>query len=208
MSSEPEKFILRTTLTSPFGFKARLAVEVLGLGDRVKVMPADVNDEKDSLRQQNPLGKIPCLVRPDGGGVFDSGVILEFLQDLAGTERLMPLRGPKRFEKFTRARLIDGIIDAGALIIYEGRWHEPAAQSQGWLAYQRGKMLRALAALEADPPNPRESDAVAIGLACALEFLDRRKPVEWRTNFPKLVAWFATFILHEPAFDRTRPPQA
>ena len=61
-----ETFVLRTTLTSPFGRKARMAADVLGLNERVTVTHADVADENDTLRRQNPLGKIPCLVRADG----------------------------------------------------------------------------------------------------------------------------------------------
>ena len=206
MSTEPEKFVLRTTLTSPFGRKARMAADVLGLRDRVTVVHADVADENDTLRQQNPLGKIPCLVRADGTTVYDSGVILECLQEAAGTDRLMPARGPDRIRKFTMARLADGIIDAGALIIYEGRYHETGAQSERWVALQRGKIVRALAAFERDPPDPRKSDAVAIGLACALEFLDRRKAVEWRPTHPRLVAFLDAFAKNEPAYERTNPP--
>lgn len=206
MATEPEKLVLRTTLTSPFGRKARMAAEVLGLRDRVTVVHADVADENDTLRQQNPLGKIPCLIRQDGTPVYDSGVIVECLQEVAGTDRLMPISGPDRIRKFTRARLADGIIDAGALIIYEGRYHEPGAQSERWLALQRGKIERALAAFESDPPDASKSDAVSIGLACALAFLDKRKAVEWRPTCPRLVAWFDAFVKSEPAFERTNPP--
>lgn len=208
MTTASEKFILRTTLTSPFGFKVRLAVEVLGLNQRVTVAAVDVSDEKDTLRQQNPLGRIPCLVLPDGTGVYDSVVIVDFLQELAGTDRLLPRSGAARTRKFTLGRLADGIMEAGGLIIYEGRWHEPGTQSQGWINYQRGKVTRALAAFEAAPPDPRESDLVAICLACALEFLDRRKAVDWRLTCPRLVDWYAAFIDHEPAFNRTKPPAA
>jgi glutathione S-transferase len=206
MSPEPEKFVLRTTLTSPFGRKARMAADVLGMNDRVTVQHADVADENDTLRKQNPLGKIPCLVRADGTPVYDSGVIVECLQEAAGTDRLMPTRGPDRIRKFTMARLADGIIDAGALIIYEGRYHEAEAQSERWLALQRGKIVRALAEFERQPPDPRTSDAVSIGLACALAFLDKRKAVEWRPTCPHLTAWFEAFQRNEPAFERTTPP--
>jgi glutathione S-transferase len=170
------------------------------------VVHADVADENDTLRQQNPLGKIPCLVRADGSAVYDSGVILECLQEAADTDQLMAARGPERIRKFTMARLADGIIDAGALIIYEGRYHEPGAQSESWVALQRGKIVRALAAFERDPPDAGKSDAVAIGLACALEFLDRRKAVEWRSTHPRLVAFLDAFAKNEPAYGRTNPP--
>ena len=69
MASQPERFVLRTTLTSPFGRKARMATDVLGLADRVTVQHADTADANDTLRRQNPIGKIPCLVREDGSAV-------------------------------------------------------------------------------------------------------------------------------------------
>lgn len=202
MVPAPEQFILRTTLTSPFGRKVRLAADVLGLADRVTVETADVSNAQDSLRQQNPLGKMPCLVRADGSGIFDSSVIVEFLQHVAGTEQLIPWRGADRFALLTRAKLGDGIMEAGGLIIYEARWHEEAKVSQGWIDYQCGKMERALAAFEANPPDPRKVDLVAVVLACALEFLDRRPAVAWRSTCPRLVEWLDAFARHEPAYGR------
>lgn len=206
MPAETEKFVLRTTLTSPFGRKARMAADVLGLSARVTVMPADTADENDTLRQQNPIGKIPCLLRADGTSVYDSSVILEFLQEVAGTHKLLPASGPARIPMLTWTRLADGIIDAGAVIIYEGRYHAPGAQSDYWLAHQRGKIMRALAAFEASPPDAGQTDAVSIGLACALGFLDKRQPVQWRADCPRLAAWLADFAENEPAFERTRAP--
>jgi len=208
MASEPEQFVLRSTLTSPFVRKVRMVVEALGLSDRVTLVPTDAADPNDALRQQNPLGKYPCLVRADGSAVYDSSVILEFLQQVAGTDRLLPVSGPQRISMLTLTRLADGIIDAGALIIYEGRYHEPGTQSEKWLEYQRGKIQRALAAFEASPPDAARTDAVSIGLACALGFLDKRQPVPWRPACPRLVAWLEAFAASEPAFARTRAPDA
>ena len=116
--SEPQKFVLRSTLTSPFGRKVRMALEVLGLADRVTMVPANPLDENDTLRQQNPLGKMPCLVCPDGSTVYDSGVIIEYLQELSGGKRLLPVRGSARYKALTRARLADGIMDASILVVY------------------------------------------------------------------------------------------
>jgi len=59
MPTDPEIFVLRSTLTSPFGRKVRMAAEALKLSDRIAVIPADLQDETDTLRTQNPLGKIP-----------------------------------------------------------------------------------------------------------------------------------------------------
>lgn len=206
MTAPAETFILRTTLTSPFGRKVLMAAHVLQLADRITVVSADYADPADSLRRQNPLGKIPCLVRADGSTVYDSSVILEFLQEVAGSSALLPREGMARVQALTATRLADGIIDAGALIIYEERYHPEGQRSSTWIEHQRGKMQRAVDAFEANPPDPQVSDAVTISLACALGFLDKRKPLPWRADHPRLVAWFDAFQAREPAFAQTQAP--
>jgi glutathione S-transferase len=120
---------------------------------------------------------------------------------------MLPARGLPRYQALTRARLADGITEAALLMVYEGRYRDdPATHSQRWLDHQRGKIGRALAAFEAAPPDPDKTDIVAIGLACALGYLDWRKPVEWRQAHPGLVRWLTEFAEHEPAFARTRAP--
>jgi len=203
-----ENFVLRSTVTSPFGRKVRMAIDALGLTGRVTVKPANPLDDNDTLRKENPLGKMPCLILPDGSTIYDSGIIIEFLQDLAGTDRLLPLRGPARFKALTLARLADGIMDASILVVYEGRFRPDLPHSQRWLDHQRGKILRGLAAFEASPPNPENTDVVSIGLSCALGYLDWRKQVDWRAAFPGLVTWLDRFSAHEPAFERTHAQEA
>jgi len=88
----PEQFVLRSTLTSPFGRKVRMAAEALNLSDRIELVPADPRDERDTLRKQNPLGKMPCLMLSDGTPIYDSGVIIEYLDQLAGGGKLLPAR--------------------------------------------------------------------------------------------------------------------
>jgi len=201
-------WVLRSTLTSPFGRKVRMAAAVLGMSDRYRLEPADTLNESDSLRAQNPLGKLPCLLLADGTALYDSRVIIEFLQDEAGTDRLVPKGGLVRYTTLTRATLADGITDAALLMVYEGRFRDPAMHSQRWLAHQRGKITRALAGLERTPPDARVTDIAAIALSCALAYLDWRKPVEWRPAHPRLAQWLADFAAAEPAFDATRAPEA
>jgi glutathione S-transferase len=199
-----ENFVLRSTLTSPFGRKVRMAIDVLGLGSRVTVDPADPLDEDDTLRQQNPLGKMPCLILADGSTIYDSGIIIEYLQDVAGTDRLLPLRGRDRYRALTLSRLADGIMDASILVVYETRFRSDLPHSPRWLSHQQGKIRRGLAAFEASPPDPDKTDVVSIGLSCALGYLDWRKQVDWRPSYPVLVDWLTRFSAHEPAFERTR----
>ena len=203
MTGKPT-WVLRSTLTSPFGRKVRMAAAVLGLTDRYRLVPADTLDETDTLRQQNPLGKLPCLLLEDGTALYDSRVIVEFLQDEAGADRLVPKSGLARYTTLTRATLADGITDAALLMVYEGRFRDPATHSERWLAHQRGKIMRGLAEFERDPPDPTCTDLVAIGLSCTLGYLDWRKPVAWRATFPRLTEWLAAFAEAEPAFNATQ----
>src|SRR5690349_20195618 len=203
MPLDPGPYVLRSSVSSPFGRKVRIAAEVLGLTDRITLAPADTLDETDTLRRQNPLGKMPCLLLSDGSAIYDSRVIVEFLQEVAGTDRLLPLRGADRFRALTRSALADGIMDAALLMVYEGRFRPPEQHGERWLAHQRGKVLRGLAAFEASPPDPRSTDIVSIGLACALGYLDWRKPVDWRSHHTVLASWLSAFAANEPAFERT-----
>ena len=206
--TEKPTWVLRSTLTSPFGRKVRMAAAVLGLSGRYRLEPADTLDEADALRQQNPLGKLPCLLLADGTALYDSRVIIEFLQDEAGTDRLVPKSGLARYTTLTRATLADGVTDAALLMVYEGRFRDPATHSQRWLTHQRGKIMRALAVLERTPPDARVTDVAAISLACALGYLDWRKPVPWREEHPRLAQWLVDFAQSEPAFNATRAPEA
>jgi glutathione S-transferase len=202
--SAVENFVLRSTPTSPFGRKVRMAIEALGLSARVTVIPADPLDENDTLRKQNPLGKMPCLVLPDKSTIYDSGIIIEFLQDVAGTDRLLPLRGRERYRALTMSRLADGIMDASLLIVYENRFRPDLPHSPRWLVHQRDKIRRGLAEFDAALPDPNQTDVVSIGLSCALGYLDWRKQLDWRPDHPGLVDWLERFSAHEPAFEHTR----
>jgi glutathione S-transferase len=200
-------WVLRSTLTSPFGRKVRMAAAVLGLTERYRLEPADTQNETDTLRQQNPLGKMPCLLLDDGAALYDSRVIIEFLQEQAGSDQLLPKAGLPRYTTLTRAALADGICDAALLTVYEGRFRDADAHSERWLVHQRGKVMRGLAAFEDDPPDPARTDLVAIGLSCTLGYLDWRKPVAWRAAFPRLARWLDAFAEAEPAFNATTAPE-
>lgn len=205
---EPGPLVLRSTMTSPYGRKVRIAADVLGLTDRIRIEPADTLDEDDSLRAQNPLGKMPCLLLGDGTALYDSRVILEFLQALAGGERLIPADGLARFQALTAIALADGITDAALLMVYERRFRPDGPWSERWLDHQRGKIQRGLTVFEGLRPDPARTDAVTIGLACALAYLDWRKPLEWRPSVPALATWLDAFAANEPAFERSFPATA
>jgi glutathione S-transferase len=197
---------LRSSLTSPFGRKIRIALAVTGLDDRVELVLANTGDPADSLRQQNPLGKVPTLLLDDGSAVYDSAVILDLLDGLAGRGTLIPTEVDVRAHTLTRAALADGIIEAALLIVQEGRFRpEGAAPNKTWIDLQADKVTRGLTAFEASPPGDG-TGVEEITLACALGYQDMRFKGEWRASYPRLVAWLDGFAERVPAFAETTPP--
>ena len=196
--------ILRTTDTSPFGRKTRMAALHLGLMDRIVIEPADALEEDSALRRENPLGKMPVLTLENGQRIYDSRVILEHFDHLAGGGRLIPNDWNERLAVLTAQALADGVMDAAVLIVYEAR-HRPAElHHQPWLDYQRGKIERALAWLAIAPPDPLQVNVGTIATACMLGYLDWRKQVDWRKTTPSLVDWLTAFRVAAPAFDATK----
>src|SRR5713226_2344325 len=140
---------LRNSPASPFGRKIRIGAGVLGLDREIAIEPADTGNPSDTVRQQNPLGKIPALVLEDGTALFDSRVILEYLDHRAGGGKIIPKDANARFAALRLQALADGMMDASILLIYESRWRSPERHEPRWTDHQAGKITRALAALEA-----------------------------------------------------------
>ena len=197
--------ILRSTPPSPFGRKVRLAASVLGLSGDIKVEPADPNDANDSIRQQNALGKIPTLVLEDGTTLFDSRVIVEYLDHRAGGGKIIPQDPKARFAALRLQALADGMTDAQILLLYEGRFRPPEHHVKKWTDYQADKIKRGLTALEADSPSLDPLPNVGqLALACFLGHRDLRFAGDWRAAHPKLVAWLDRFAAKVPAFAETK----
>jgi len=195
---------LRSSPASPFGRKVKIAASVLGLMDQIAVVVADTNDPAEPLRQQNPLGKIPTLVLPNGETLFDSRVIVEYLDHLAGGGRLIPA-GEARFAQLRLQALADGLCDAALLQVYETRFRPEEGRNAAWVANQASKVSRALTALELAPPAYEGAPRIGeIALACALGYLDLRFPGSWRTEHAALLAWLDAFAARVPSFEETR----
>src|SRR5690606_34783629 len=138
--------------------------------------------------------------------LFDSRVILEYLDHRAGGGRIVPKEPTARFAALRLQALADGILDAAILQVYEGRWRPQEKHEPKWLDHQAGKVQRALAALEADPPGlGTPPDVGQISLACTLSYLDLRFDGAWRAEHPKLAAWLERFVAAVPALAETAP---
>jgi glutathione S-transferase len=197
--------ILRSSAASPFVRKVRIAIALLGLDSKIEVRETDLNDPADTIRAQNPLGKIPALVLDDGTTLYDSRVILEYLDHLAGGGRIIPRDPAARFATLRLQALCDGILDACVLIVYESRYRPEDKRVPAWLDRQAGKVKRALEALEgAPPPLTPMPDAGQIALACVLGYRDLRFDEGWRKDYPRLLAWHDKFAAQVPAFAATK----
>ncbi len=195
--------ILRSAPPSPFGRKVKIAALELGLMEGITVENTDTMSAEDSIRTQNPLGKIPTLILDSGEVLYDSRVIVEYLDHLTGGGKIIPKEPQARFASLKLQALADGIMDAAILQIYEQRWREEHERSARWVAHQQGKVERALLALEAAPPG--EGLCVGtISTACALGYLDLRFGGEWRTRCPNLTAWLEGFAQRFPSFEKTK----
>lgn len=203
--------VLRSSPASPFGRKVKLAAEVLGLKSRLIVEDTKTTDPDDAIRQQNPLGKIPALILEDGTVLYDSRVIVEYLDHLAGGGGIIPI-GEARFPVLCMQSLADGIMDAALLEVYESRFRPKECRFKDWTDYQAAKVTRALTALEDAPPpplsQPSDADAGNIALACALGYLDLRFGGLWRDSYPKLVAWLESFEAAVAGYATTRTAPA
>lgn len=196
--------VLRSSPASPFGRKVKIAAALLGLSDRITIERADTTDPNEPLRTQNPLGKIPALILENGETLYDSRVIVEYLDALAGGGRLIPA-GWGRFEALRQQALADGVMDAAILQSYEARWRPEERREQKWLDHQQGKIDRALAVAESTLSTPAPTFHIGhVALAAALGYLDLRFEGRWRQAHPKLVRWLEDFEGRVPAFAATR----
>lgn len=196
--------------TSPYVRKVRVVMAEKKL-DYTFVLE-DVWSEQTRIAEANPLGKIPCLIMEGGEAVFDSRVIVEYLDTLSPVGKLIPPVGRERAEVKTWEALADGVMDAALLARMEAVWpHRTEAQRcQAWIDRQLGKIDASLQAMSrglGDQPycagNHFSLADVAVG--CALGYLDFRFPqIAWRDAYPNLVRLQAK-LMQRPSFADTVP---
>tara|TARA_Y100000588_G_C13935682_1_gene787788 strand:- start:112 stop:711 length:600 start_codon:yes stop_codon:yes gene_type:complete len=187
---------------SPFGRKCTFAINYLGLADKVEISEPD---SEDHIQRLNPLAKIPALILEQNKVLFDSRVILEYLDSLAGGGKIIPSTEEERFCALQQAAMADGILEAALLITYEKRYRPDQLPYEPWLDFQREKIIRALKYSAGDLPPVDTIHVGSIGLACVLEYLDFRQQYNWRPNFTVLVQWIERFNKFHPSFKESKP---
>ncbi len=193
---------------SPFVRKCMVIAQEAGIADRIEKLPSAAGPvaRDQTIIPSNPLGKVPTLITDDGQVLYDSRVICEYLNDLAGGV-LFPAGGQARWQALADQALGDGIMDAALLARYEVALRPEALRWQDWVDGQMSKAHDALAQLEKNVKRlDGRLDIGVITIACALGYLDFRfASYDWRSTHPGVAAWFKTFNAR-PSMQATLPP--
>ena len=196
--------------TSPYVRKVRIVMIEKKL-DYVFVTE-DVWAAQTTITESNPLGKVPCLIMEGSDALFDSSVIVEYLDTLSPVGKLIPSVGRERAEIKTWETLADGVLDAAILARLEATWggRTDAQRCPAWIERQLGKVHASLRAMNRGLGEKPFCAGVHFTLAdvavgCALGYLDFRFPeIDWRTDYPNL-SKLQGKLMQRASFVETRP---
>jgi len=195
-------------IISPYTRKVRIVLAEKKIECEFEI--ADVNPPENPVNAHNPLGKVPTLLMDDGTALFDSRVIVEFLDSVSPIARLIPEDNRERVAVRRWEALADGCLDAGLLVRYESL-RPKKEQSAAWSSKQAGKLKRSLAAIAGELGERAwchgdRYTLADIAVGCCLGWVDFRKPagIEYRSEYPAL-ARFYDRLMERQAFSDTVP---
>ena len=199
------------SVTSPYTRKVRIVLAEKKIDCDFEIV--DVNPPENPVNAHNPLGKIPAMILDDGTALYDSRVIVGFLDAVSPLSRLIPEDNRERVAVRRWEALADGSLDAGLLLRYESL-RPKKEQSHAWAAKQAGKLKRGLATIAAelgDKPwcHGDRYTLADIALGCCLGWVEFRKPggIEWRSEYANLARHYDK-LMERPAFADTAPPKS
>jgi glutathione S-transferase len=200
---------LYTNAASPFARKVMVLLHETGQLDRVALLSTALTPVNPvaELNLDNPAGKIPALRLADGNVIYDSRVILDYLDHQHVGNPLIPREGSARWRRLTLASLADALLDAALLIRYETALRPVEKHWDLWLDNQQQKIARSLSYFEQDAITELSSafDVASISVAAALGYLDFRQPdLGWRSSYPRLANWYAE-VSQRPSMLATQP---
>jgi glutathione S-transferase len=197
-------------ITSPYVRKVRIVMAEKKLD--YQFVQEDVWSADTTIVESNPLGKVPCLVMEGGEALFDSRVIVEYLDTLSPVGKLIPAVGRERAEVKTWEALADGVLDAAILARLEANWapRTKAQRSQAWIDRQLGKVDASVKAMSQGLGDKPFCAGIHLSLAdiavgCALGYLDFRFPeIDWRTPYPNLGKLYDK-LMQRQSFQDSKP---
>ncbi|MBI1890971.1 MAG: glutathione S-transferase N-terminal domain-containing protein [Burkholderiales bacterium] len=196
------------SLTSPYVRKTRVVMAEKKI--EYDFALDNVWDAESQILNSNPLGKVPCLIMEDGGAMFDSRVIVEYLDTLTPVGKLIPVNGRERAEVKCWEALADGVLDAAILVRLEKTLRPQAQQSPAWIERQLAKVENGLKAMSTGLGETQfcagnHYTLADIAVGCALGWLEFRFPdMKWRDDYPNLAKHFDK-LSERPSFKDTVP---
>ncbi len=196
------------SLASPYVRKVRVVLAEKKLD--YEFILEDVWSPETTIALSNPLGKVPCLVMEDGGAMFDSSVIVEYLDTMSPVGKLIPIPGRERASIKCWEALADGVLDAGILVRLERTQRAPEQQSDVWVERQLGKVREGVAAMssalgEHSFCSGKQFSLADVAVGCALGWLAFRFPeISWAEDHPNLARLFEK-LSERPSFRDTIP---
>jgi glutathione S-transferase len=198
------------SFSSPYVRKVRVVMAEKKLD--YHFVEEDVWSTDTTIMHSNPLGKVPCLVMEGGEALFDSRVIVEYLDTLSPVGKLIPAMGRERAEVKTWEALADGVSDALILARLEANWsgRGKTERSQAWIDRQIDKTHASLKAMSQGLGDKPFCAGIYLSLAdiavgCALGYLVFRFPdIDWRTTYPNLAKLYEK-LAARPSFTETLP---
>ncbi len=196
------------SLTSPYARKVRVAA----IEKRIEVdmQAVELADPDYPVINHNPLGKIPVLILDDGESLFDSRVIVEFLDNRTPLAKLIPQENSAKIWVRRWEALADGVCDAAVAAMQEARRAENL-RDNAVIEKQMGKVQRGLTQLNAELGESKwcvdDTFSLAdVALGCMLGWLDLRyQDLGWREAYPNLARHFEE-MMKRPSFNETAPP--
>ena len=197
-------------VTSPYARKVRVVMAEKKLD--YQFVLEDVWSADTTIASSNPLGKVPCLIMEGGEALFDSRVIVEYLDTLSPVGKLIPSVGRERAEVKTWEALADGLCDAAILVRLEKTWagRKAKERSEAWTERQMAKVFGSLKAMSQGLGERAYCAGTHFSLAdvavgCALGYLDFRFPeIAWRDSYPNL-AKLSEKLATRASFADTKP---
>jgi glutathione S-transferase len=204
-----DRLLLHWSPRSPYVRKVMIAAHETGLEPLIDTVRTVVGGTTPHLElmHDNPLGKLPTLILPDGTALYDSYVILEYFDLHSKATRLIPPAGAARLLALRRHALGNGMLDI--LLQWLGERGRPEErQSPAHIALWQGKIEACLEELDHEAvdlaADPFSIGHLAIGVA--LGYLDFRFPaVKWRTGHDRLLAWYESGFNTRPSVQAHAP---
>ena len=196
------------SLASPYVRKVRVVMAEKKL--EYEFILEDVWSPETTITQSNPLGKVPCLVMEDGGAMFDSRVIVEYLDTMSPVGKLIPTAGRERASVKCWEALADGVLDAGILVRLERTQRPAELQSDAWIERQLSKVRSGFKAMshglgESPYCVGTHLTLADVAVGCALGWISFRFPeLNWREDHPNLERLFDK-LSDRPSFRDTVP---